>query len=103
MILLGSLSNSLRNRRIHLGYFGHTHAGLCAIRSYTCGFVRVRLLERGREVLATIPFRREAQLIELAFIFNIFLVRHRIDQVSYRALPRQRPLGIRAAIMITLS
>jgi hypothetical protein len=99
----GSLSNSLRNRWIHLGYRGHTHAWFCAMRAYTCGFVLVRLLERGREILATMPFRPEALLIELAFIFNLFFVRHRIDLVSYCSLPSRRPLGNRAAITFALS
>jgi hypothetical protein len=41
-------------------------------------------------------------LINLAFVFNIFLVRHKIDVVSYIALASRRPLGNRAAIINTL-
>jgi hypothetical protein len=41
-------------------------------------------------------------LIKLAFVFSIFLVRHKIDVVSYCALASRRPLGNRATIIITL-
>jgi hypothetical protein len=59
MIFLGGLSNSLRNRQIHVGHVGHAHAGLCTMRAHTRGFVLVRPFERGREVLATMSSRRE--------------------------------------------
>jgi hypothetical protein len=72
------------------------------MRAHTRGFVLVRLLERGREVLATMSSRREILLVNLPFVFNIFLVRHRIDVVSYCTLASRRPLGNRATIIIKL-
>jgi hypothetical protein len=102
VIVLGSMSNSLRNRRVHFGYFGHVHASPCTMREHTRGFVLVRLMERGREVLAAMSSRREKLLINLAFVFNIFFVRHNIAVVSYCALASRRPLGNRATIIITL-
>jgi hypothetical protein len=83
VIFLGYLSNSLRNCRIHLGYLGHTYAALCARRAHTCGFVLVRLLYRRREVLAIMSSGCKVLSIIVAFVFNVFLVRHRIDVVSY--------------------
>jgi hypothetical protein len=72
------------------------------MRAHTRGFVLVRLLERGRAVLAAMSSRREIFLIKFAFVFNIFLIRHKIDVVSYCALASRRPLGDRATIIITL-
>jgi hypothetical protein len=72
------------------------------MRAHTRGFVLVRLMERGREVLASMSSRLEILLVNLAFVFNIFLVRHRIDVVSYCGLASRRPLGNRATIIITL-
>jgi hypothetical protein len=46
--------------------------------------------------------RLEILLGNLAFVFNIFLVRHKIKVVLYCALASRRPLGNRAAIIITI-
>ena len=69
VIFLGSLSISLRNRRIHLGYIGHAHAGRCTRRPYTRGFVLVRR----REVLATMSSRLEVLSINPALVIQYFL------------------------------
>jgi hypothetical protein len=66
------------------------------------GSCSVRLVERGREVLAAMSSRRERLLISLAFVFNIFFVRHNIAVASYCAMASRRPLGNRATIIITL-
>ena len=52
------------------------------MRAHTRGFVLVRLMERGTEDLVSMSSRLEILLVNLAFIFNIFFVRHRIDVVS---------------------
>jgi hypothetical protein len=56
----------------------------------------------GQSVLATMSSRPEVLLIKLAFIFNIFLVRHMLGVFAYCALASRRPLGNRATIIITL-
>jgi hypothetical protein len=95
------MSNSLKNRRVHFGYSGHAHVGPGTMLERTRGFVLVRLLERGRKVLAAMA-RREKLLINLAFVFEIFFVRHNSAMASYCALASRRLLGNRATIIITL-